>query len=123
MSTVNCPQIKLLNHLICESREDMEKYMDKITNANGEGVMLRTPDSLYEQCRSKTLLKVKKFEDAEATVISYEPGTGRLTGLMGAMRVRDRFGIEFKIGGGFSDEQRGNPPAIGARVTFKFMGR
>jgi DNA ligase-1 len=48
MSNVNCPQIKLLNHIVCESREDMEKYMDKITNANGEGVMLRTPDSMYE---------------------------------------------------------------------------
>jgi DNA ligase-1 len=78
--------------------------MAKITNSGGEGVMLRTADSLYEQKRSKKLLKVKIFADAEARVISYEPGTGRLTGMMGALRVIDEYHIEFKIGGGFTDE-------------------
>jgi len=77
--------------------------MDKVTGNGGEGVMLRHPDSLYEERRSKQLLKVKKFEDAEATIIGHEPGTGRLAGLMGAIRVREDDGTEFKIGSGFND--------------------
>jgi len=36
--------------------------------------MLRQPGSLYVSKRSKTLLKVKTFYDAEAKVIGYEPG-------------------------------------------------
>jgi DNA ligase 1 len=76
---------------------------DKVTADGAEGMMIRHPDSLYEEKRSKMLLKVKKFEDAEAEVIGYEPGTGRLKGLMGAIRVREKDGTEFKIGSGFND--------------------
>ena len=36
--------------------------------------MLRQPGSLYVSKRSKTLVKVKTFYDAEAKVIGYEPG-------------------------------------------------
>lgn len=78
--------------------------MDIVTADGGEGMMIRAPESLYENRRSKALLKVKKFEDTEATVIGTEPGTGRLTGLMGAIRVREKDGTEFKIGSGFNDK-------------------
>jgi DNA ligase-1 len=77
--------------------------MDRITGEGGEGVMLRKPDSVYEHKRSNKLLKVKKFEDAEATIIGHEKGTGRLTGLLGALRVKEDDGTEFKIGSGFND--------------------
>ena len=83
----------------------MVTEMDRITGLDGEGVMLRRADSRYEGKRSDKLLKVKKFEDAEAIIIGYEPGTGRLKGLMGALKVRDCTNEkEFKIGGGFKDE-------------------
>ena len=42
--------------------------MDKVTAGKGEGMMIRDPDSKYEGKRSDTLLKVKKFDDAEAVV-------------------------------------------------------
>ena len=45
--------------------------MDRITGEKGEGVMLRDPKSLYENRRSDKLLKVKKFDDAEAKVIGH----------------------------------------------------
>jgi DNA ligase-1 len=54
--------------------------MDKICGGKGEGVMLKDPKSLYERKRSFSLLKVKRFEDAEAKVIGHTNGTGRLYG-------------------------------------------
>jgi DNA ligase-1 len=30
--------------------------------------------------------------------------------------------VQFKIGGGFSDEERENPPLIGTIITFKYYG-
>ena len=65
--------------------------------------MLRQPESKYENKRSDKLLKVKKFDDAEATVIAIEEGEGRLKDLMGAIRVKSDDGKEFKIGSGFND--------------------
>ncbi len=42
---------------------------------------------------------------------------------MGALLMREKDGTEFKIGSGFDDSQRKNPPKIGSVVTFKFQGR
>ena len=77
--------------------------MDSVLSEKGEGVMLKDPNSQYECKRSKKLLKVKRFEDAEATVIGHLQGTGRLENTLGAIRVREKDGTEFKIGSGFTD--------------------
>ena len=63
---------------------------------------------------------MKRFEDAEATVIGHERGEGRCYMMCGAIIVREKDGTEFKIGSGFSDAQRRSPPKKGSVVTFKF---
>lgn len=85
--------------------------------------MIKDPHCKYEGKRSEKLLKVKKFEDAEATVYGHQKGTGRCSDMCGAIMVRTDDGIEFKIGSGFNDAQRRKPPKIGARVTYKYMGK
>lgn len=45
--------------------------MDSVLSDKGEGVMLKDPNSAYEGRRSNSLLKVKRFEDTEATVIGH----------------------------------------------------
>jgi DNA ligase-1 len=101
----------------------MFSELDRITDQGAEGVMIKDPNSEYENKRSNFLLKVKKFEDAEATVIGHQRGTGRCSDMCGAILVRGDDGIEFKIGSGFTDKQRRNPPKKGSRVTYKFMGK
>ncbi len=83
--------------------------------------MLRQPGSRYVAGRSSTLLKVKTFHDAEATVVGHQAGTGRHKGRLGALLVRLPDGTDFAIGTGFSDRERENPPAIGATVTFRYQ--
>lgn len=82
--------------------------------------MIRKPGSLYEACRSATLLKVKPFKDTEATVIGHKPGKGRHKGQMGALVLRMPSGVEFDLGTGYTDEERRNPPPIGATVTYRY---
>jgi DNA ligase 1 len=45
--------------------------MEDILKGKGEGVMIKDPKSFYEGVRSYSLLKVKRFEDAEAKVIGH----------------------------------------------------
>ena len=85
--------------------------------------MLKDLNSAYEGRRSNYLLKVKRFEDTEATVIGHLKGTGRCANMCGAIQVREKDGTEFKIGSGFTDAQRRSPPKKGTVVTFKFQGR
>lgn len=86
-----------------------------------EGAILRNPESKYELGRSHNLLKVKSFQDIEVTVKSIEPGEGQLSGMMGALICELDNGKEVKVGGGFTHEERRNPPAIGDKITVIFF--
>lgn len=103
-----------------KDRAHLEEQLDKTLEKKGEGIMLRNPESLYENRRSKNLLKVKVFIDEEALVTGSEKGSGRCSDMMGAIKCRLKNGIEFKIGSGFNDAQRMRPPKIGSTVTFKY---
>lgn len=107
-------------HIKCTSKEQLIKHMDNVLAQKGEGMMIKDPDCEYESKRSIKLLKVKKFEDTEATVIGHQKGTGRCSFMCGAIQMRGDNGVEFKIGSGFTDAQRRKPPKKGSRVTYKF---
>jgi DNA ligase-1 len=105
----------------CEGVDHLAGELERVLKLGGEGLMLRKPESRYEFSRSHTLLKVKRFNDAEATVIAHEPGKGRHKGRLGAVVAELPDGKRFNIGTGFSDKQRESPPAVGSTVTFKYQ--
>ncbi|WP_370519477.1 DNA ligase [Alcanivorax sp. DP30] len=96
--------------------------LDKVTARGGEGLMLHHGESLYHDGRSQALLKVKTWEDAEAWVVAHREGKGKYQGMLGALVVKTPDGRRFKLGSGFSDEERANPPPVGSRVTYKYYG-
>ena len=106
---------------VCRSREHLDTALDRIEQLGGEGLMLRRPASLYESRRSTTLLKVKRFQDCEATVVGHEPGQGRHKGRLGALLVQLTNGTRFRCGSGLSDAQRDLPPALGETITVKYQ--
>lgn len=108
------PQLKVL------SKENMKKFLHDIENKGGEGVVVRDSTALYIAKRTSKALKVKSFLDSECEVIGYTKGRGKYEALMGALKCRLPSAIEFKIGSGFSDKERMNPPKIGDIVTFKY---
>lgn len=89
--------------------DELHMYLNNVTNDGGEGLILRKPTSMWEPKRSYSLLKVKKFQDAEATVIGYTTGRetdkgSKLLGLMGAL-VMSYKGHRLELSG-FTDEER-----------------
>ena len=101
-------------------RADLERRLDDVVKAGGEGLMLHLADAPYTTGRSDVLLKVKAWHDAEAVVIAHQPGRGKYAGQLGALRVRLPDGREFELGTGFSDAQRRDPPPVGATVTYRY---
>jgi DNA ligase-1 len=55
-------------------------------------------------------------------VVGYLPGKGKYTGMLGALLVQRPDGLQFHLGSGFTDQQRSNPPQLGARVTYTYRG-
>ena len=82
--------------------------------------MLHRADASYTTGRSDVLLKMKRWNDAEATVIGHQPGKGKYAGMLGALRVRTTDGVEFMLGTGLTNALRNNPPPIGTIVTFRY---
>jgi DNA ligase-1 len=102
--------------------KQLRQELQRVEKLGGEGLIIRNPDALYTAGRSREILKVKNFQDAEAVVVAQLPGRGKNLGRLGALLVELPDGTRFKIGTGFSDEERKNPPPVGEVITFKYLG-
>ena len=116
----NIPWLREIEQFSVVDRNSLQKRMNEVVKAGGEGLMLHRADALYETGRSDTLLKMKPWEDAEAVVVGHVPGKGKNAGMLGALRVRTADGREFSLGTGFTDKQRSDPPPIGTTVTYRY---
>jgi DNA ligase 1 len=54
-------------------------------------------------------------------VIGHQDGMGKHKGRLGALLVKLADGTQFAVGTGFSDKERGAPPAVGATITFRYQ--
>lgn len=112
----------LVEQWAATDHQQLMHQLDEVIARGGEGLMLKHGDSLYRAGRSRDLLKVKRFQDAEAVVLGHLPGKGRLRGKMGALLVELDSGRKVRIGTGFTDEERNDPPPEGAVITFRYSG-
>lgn len=118
------PNVFVVEQSSIASHQELAELLQEITTAGAEGLMLRRIDAPYRGGRSDDLLKVKIRQDAEAVVVAHLPGKGKYAGMLGALLVKHQdTGQEFRIGTGFSDAERANPPPVGALITFKYTGQ
>lgn len=117
------PYLKMIKQQKLHNNTQLQLLLEQVIAKGGEGLMLHRGDAYYQAQRSKDLMKLKKHQDAEAVVLQHLPGKGRNSGRLGALLVKTEAGIIFKIGSGFTDRQRENPPAIGSTITYKYIGK
>jgi DNA ligase-1 len=89
--------------------EIVENRLFEICSTDGEGLMLRKPESWWHPKRMDTILKVKKLDDDEGIVTGYITGRetdkgSKLLGLMGAL-ILNYNGKRLELSG-FTDEER-----------------
>ena len=119
----------LIKNTVVES-QDEAKMLHNVHLAQGyEGSMLRL-NKKYEHKRSYNLQKFKDFSDTEATIVGYEAGKGKFTGLIGKFFMQDDNGNEFgcPIGKGYNYADRkvildNIHDYIGQRATFTYFQR
>lgn len=116
------PHLAMVEQFRVGDAADLERRLAEVVGAGGEGLMLHRADALYRTGRSDDMLKLKPWEDAEAVVLAHLPGQGKYTGKLGALLVRLPDGRRLRIGSGFSDAQRAEPPPVGATVTYRYRG-
>ncbi len=90
-------------------RAALQRLLDEVLAGGGEGLMLHRADAHWQPGRSEALRKLTPWLDAEARVVGYLPGKGRLQGKVGALRVETADGRRFRIGSGLSDAHARQP--------------
>lgn len=115
--------ITLVKQISLTSKLELDEYFTRIIAKGGEGLMLHRKDSLYQAKRSVDLQKMKPFDDDEAIVIAHVEGKGKYKNMLGAIEVINRDGVQFKIGSGFSLQERLNPPPLNSEITYRYRGK
>jgi len=127
-----CPRVEIVPHALLSSLEELMEHEQLFVSQGFEGLMIRSLRGPYKYGRSTEreghLLKLKRFEDAEATVIGVEElmhndneattdELGRTkrssakegkrpAGVLGALICQRDDGVKFNIGAGFTAAQR-----------------
>lgn len=120
--TLNSPYLQQVEQFRVADREALKARLKEVVAVGGEGLMLHRGDAAYRGYRSNDLLKLKPYQDEDARVVAALPGKGKYRGQMGALLVQGPDGRQFRIGTGFSDEERARPPAAGSVITYQYRG-
>jgi len=116
------PHLAMIEQQMIKSEEALQQWLTEVVEHGGEGLMLHRKTARYVSGRTRDVLKLKVFLDAEATVIGYRPGKGQFAGQVGSLKVRTDQGLELYIGSGLTNEQRSHPPPLQSRITFRYQG-
>jgi len=116
------PYIEIIAQQRISNHRQLMTLLDDVVSQDGEGLMLHHKDALYRPGRSTHLLKVKKFDDAEAIVVAYKAGKGKYSDMTGSLKLRMINGQEFYVGSGLTDALRADPPALGSVITYRHQG-
>lgn len=120
VARASVPWLQAVAQFRVADRAALQAKLAEVVAGGGEGLMLHRADAPYLTGRRDVLLKLKPLRDAEATVVAHLPGKGRLSGLLGALRVETPAGVRFDLGTGFSDAERRAPPPVGTLVTYQY---
>lgn len=103
-------------------KSSFNTFYQKVIRNQGEGVILHLKSALFETDKSGSILKLKPHHDHQATVVQVLPGKGKYQGKMGALLVKDKRNKVFKVGTGFTDIMRENPPREGQTIIYRHNG-
>lgn len=104
---LNHPQVLLVDWVEVESFYEAKQYFNKVVSRGGEGLILKNWRHLWENKRSKDLIKMKVEEECDLIIVDIAEGEGRNKGKLGAFVCESADGkLRVNVGSGFSDEQR-----------------
>lgn len=113
--------IQIIEQIPIQNKAHLNAFFSEIQHSGGEGVVVRNPHSPYIHGRSAQILKLKAVHDEECIVIAHHTGKGKYADKLGAITCENQRG-QFRIGSGFKDKDRENPPPIGTTITYKYRG-
>ena len=118
--------LKFVENIAITKFEEIEIYHNKFVAEGLEGLMARIPDSIYENKRSKNLLKYKHFFDEEYIIVDIVEGSGNRAGMAGNIVIKLKDGRQCSSGikGGeefYTELFKNKASYIGKKVTVRYQ--
>lgn len=110
------------NRVVNTIEEAQEHYAEALA-AGEEGIMLKDMFHLWEDKRSKHIIKFKAELECDLKVVGWVEGTGKYSGKLGALVCNSEDGeVIVSVGSGFSDKDRDEitKDIIGSVITVKY---
>jgi len=124
----NNEHINMVTTLFVNGSDAIAEYESECVEDGYEGIMIRDTTSIYENKRSKGLLKLKQFQDEEFNIVEIKEGQGNRTGLATEAVLALEDGRAFSTGvigneeyarGLFNDREK----VKGMLATVKYQGK
>jgi len=117
---------KIVETVILNSEQEVKDTFTKYIEAGYEGQMLRVND-VYENKRSKFLLKDKEMDTDEFTILGVKEGQGKLANKVGKVTIKTKNGVELEsaVNGThdfLADLWTRRNELIGKEATVRFFG-
>jgi len=105
---IKCDPLVPTPSIRCKSDEIYVWYEKYTTKYKFEGVIIKDPQGLYRfSKRTNEWLKLKERDIKAYKIIGVERGKGKYSNVLGALIVQSSHDkVTFKVGGGFTDQQR-----------------
>ena len=91
-------RIHYVETTLCHNIEELDALYLRYLDEGFEGQIVRTKDGIYENKRSKNLLKRKTFQDKEFELVDLEEGRGNRAGMATRAILKTKEGIQFEAG-------------------------
>ncbi len=119
-------RLERVHSVVAKTAADVERHMDAAIRDGFEGIMLRDPSAMYENGkRSSSLLKYKRFKDAEFRIVGHAEASGKDTGTV-VFVCSTEDGKHFRVRPMGTHKQRAQmlkdaSSMVGRQLTVKFQ--
>jgi len=107
--------------------DEAETIFEQYLAEGQEGIILKTNEGIWENKRSKSLIKFKGELECDLLCVGWEEGTGKNVGRLGALVLESGCGkVRVNVGTGFSDANRDSitsTNSVGRVVAVKYNAR
>jgi len=119
--------IELIRSQPVQSQHEAQTMFNQLLSQGEEGIILKTQDGVWENKRSRSLIKFKGELECDLRCVGWEEGTGKNANRLGALVLEsDCGGIRVNVGTGFSDADRDGitvSNSVGRIVSVKYNTR
>lgn len=100
-------RVTLVDRWEVDNMEEVNTLFTGLLEQGEEGIILKSRDGIWEDKRVKHQIKFKGELECDLKIVAIEEGTGKYTGMLGAIICESADGVvKVRVGSGFNDQQR-----------------